>query len=262
MDNRLRVGRLFFGVATLASGVLQLAIGGMVRLVPKLPAWVPAPSIWPYAVGVVLIAVGLAIVAGRMVRTAATVLAAMILADVVLLYAPLMVVNPVVDRPFFRGFMWTNPLKCLALIGGAAILAARHPDEPRVFTARGVARLLPLAAVFLAVFLVVCGVQHFWYRDFVTAMVPAFMPARRFWTYFTGTALICGGTGILVPRTARLAATLSAVMIFLWVLMLHIPRALAGPAHANETAGIFEALALSGVALLVSACRPDRPRSG
>ena len=262
MDNRLRTGRIFFGLATLASGVLQLATGAMVRLVPKLPAWVPAPAIWPYAVGVVLIALGLAIVAGRMVRTAATVLAALVLADVVLLYAPLMVVNPVVDRPFFRGFMWTNPLKCLALIGGAALLAAWHPDQPRVITGRGVARLLPLAAVSLALFLVVGGVQHFWYRDFVTALVPAWMPARRFWTYFTGAALICGGVGILVPRTARLAATLTGVMIFLWVLMLHIPRALTGPNHANETAGIFEALALSGVALMVSAGRPDRPRSG
>ena len=49
-------------------------------------------------------------------------------------------------------------------------------------------------------------------------------------------------------------------MIFLWVLLLHIPRALAGPNHANEAAGVFEALALSGVALVVSAS--CAPRSG
>jgi uncharacterized membrane protein len=259
---RLTIGRLFLGLATIASGVLQLATGQMVRLVPKLPGWVPAPGLWPYAIGAVFIALGLAIVAGRMVRTAATVLASMVLAEVVLLYAPQMVVNPVVDRPFLRGFMWTNPLKCLALVGGAALLAARYPDAPRVLTARGIGRLEPLAAPFLALFLVVCGLQHFAYRDFVTQMVPAYMPGRRFWTYFTGVALIAGGAGILVPRTARLAAHLSALMIFLWVWMLHLPRALAGPGHANETAGIFEALALSGVALLASVPRPDSRRSG
>jgi uncharacterized membrane protein YphA (DoxX/SURF4 family) len=252
MDTRLLVGRLFFGVATFASGVLQLVVGDMVRLVPKLPGWVPAPAAWPYVVGVILVLLGLAIASGRMVRTATTVLAVMIVADVVLLYAPTMVVNPVVDRPFFRGFMWTNPLKCLALVGGAAILAARYADRPREVTGRGVARLETAAPVLLAAFLVVCGLQHFAYAGFVTQMVPAFMPARPFWTYFTGVALIGGGAGILVPRTARLAATLSAVMIFLWVWMLHFPRALAGPAHANETAGTFEALALSGVALLAS----------
>ena len=255
--NPLVVGRVLFGTAVAASGVLQIATGAMVRLVPKLPGWVPAPSILPYAVGVVFLAVGLAIVSGRMVRTAATVLAAMILADVVLLYAPQMVVNPALERPFLRGFMWTNPLKCLALVGGAAILAARHPDRPRALTARGVARLEPAAPVLMALFLIVCGLQHFAYAGFVTGMVPAFMPARPFWTYFTGVALIGGGAGMLVRRTARLAATLSAVMIFLWVWMLHLPRALAGPNHANETAGTFEALALSGVALLVSTVRRD-----
>jgi uncharacterized membrane protein YphA (DoxX/SURF4 family) len=68
-------------------------------------------------------------------------------------------------------------------------------------------------------------------------------------------ALFFGGVGILIPRTARLAATLSGVMIFLWVLMLHIPRSLSLPQHAFETAGIFEALALSGIAFTVAATR-------
>jgi len=94
--------------------------------------------------------------------------------------------------------------------------------------------VLQLGTVFLAVFLVVCGMEHLTYSDFVTGLVPSWIPGQRFWTYFTGVALIVGGAGILVPRTARLAATLSAVMIFLWVLLLHIPRALAGPHHAGE----------------------------
>ena len=65
---------------------------------------------------------------------------------------------------------------------------------------------------------------------------------QRFWTYFAGVALIAGGLGLVVRPTARLAAGLSALMIFSWVFLVHIPRALAGPNHANETAGVFEAL--------------------
>lgn len=168
-----------------------------------------------------------------------------------------MVVNPLIDRPFLRGFMWTNPLKCLALVGGAAILAGRLSDERRVLfpLVTGIGRLERFSAVFLALFLVVCGMQHFAYSDFVTGLVPFWIPRPRFWTYFTGVALIAGGSGILVPRTARLAASLSALMIFLWVLLLHIPLALVGPHRANETAGVFEALALSGVALMVAGTR-------
>jgi uncharacterized membrane protein YphA (DoxX/SURF4 family) len=246
------VGRTFFGLATVASGVLQLAIGGFVRLVPKLPDPVPAQALLAYLIGVVLIVLGLAVVSGRMVRTAATILGVMILL-MVLCLVPTTFFNPLIDRPLLRGFMWTNPLKSLALFGGAALVAGRWSDATRELFDTGLGRWARLGPVLLAVFLIVGGIQHFWYRVFVDTLVPAWIPpSQRFWTYFAGVALIAGGTGILVPRTARLAASMSGLMIFLWVVMLHIPRAISGPGHANETAGVFEALALSGVALLVA----------
>jgi uncharacterized membrane protein len=248
----LSLGRCFFGVATMASGVQQLVTGDFVRLVPKAPAWMPSHSISAYLVGVVLVAAGLAILSGRMARPAASTVGAMIFLMFLLLALPNVVANPLV------GFRWTNPLKSLALVGGAAILTGSLPDDGRVLSPPVVGswRLESLGAILLAIFLVVCGVQHFVYRDFVATLVPSWIPGQMFWTYFTSVALISGGAGILFRPTARLAATLSAVMIFLWVLLLHIPRAFAGPNHANETAGIFEALAISGVALMVAGTRP------
>ena len=247
----LSLGRSFFGAATMASGVLQLVTGEFVRLVPKAPAWMPSHSIAPYLVGVVLVAAGSAMLSGRMARTAASTVGAMILMMFLLLAAPNVVANPLV------GFMWTNPLKSLALVGGAAILIGTLPDDGHALSppTRAFWRLESLGTIFLAIFLVVCGMQHFVYRDFVDTLVPSWIPTPRFWTYFTGVALIAGGLGILFRPTARLAATLSGVMIFLWVLLLHIPRSLAGPNHANETAGAFEALAISGVALMVAGTR-------
>lgn len=47
------------------------------------------------------------------------------------------------------------------------------------------------------------------------------------------------------------AALLSALMIFLWVLLLHLPRAV-GMKSAGELDGVFEALAISGIALLLA----------
>ena len=49
-------------------------------------------------------------------------------------------------------------------------------------------------------------------------------------------------------------------MVFLWVLLLHIPRTVAMKS-TFELDGVFEALAISGVALLVAGSRPrgDRP---
>lgn len=55
-------------------------------------------------------------------------------------------------------------------------------------------------------------------------------------------------------QTHRLAGILAGVMIFLWGLLLHIPRSLEMKS-AFELAGVFEALGLAGVAWLVAASR-------
>ena len=168
------LGRCSFGAATVASGVLQLVTSDFVRIVPKLPAWVPAHSACAYLVGAALVVIGLAIASGRMVRPAASLLAAMLLVDLLFLYAPTLVATPGMDYPFLRGFMWTNPLKVLALVGGAALLVTRSGSDSSMLSAltEAVAKLEPLAVPFLALFLVVCGIQHFVYSDFVTTLVP------------------------------------------------------------------------------------------
>jgi len=243
-----------------ASGVLQLVVGEFARLVPWPAAW-PGQTGLACLTGLALVATGLAILSGRFVRSVGTILSVALGLTFLLVYLPSMTVyaDPRIDHPFFRGFMWTNPLKCLALVGGMALLARRLGDAPaRLLPVQeGVGRLARFGAMMLAAFLIVCGVQHFVYAPFVATLVPSWIPPSQiFWTYFAGVALIAGGIGILVPRTVRLAGSLSASMIFLWVLLVHIPRALAGPNHPFETAGVFEALALSGVALLVTALRP------
>jgi uncharacterized membrane protein len=236
---------------------LQLVTGEFVRLV-RWPAWLPGESVFVYLTGVVLVAIGLSILTDRQARAALSLLATLMLVHVFVLYPTQLLANPTVDRPLLRGFMWTNPLKSLGLVGGAALLASRLAQQPALLAplVRGIGSLALYGAALFALFLFVAGLQHFAYSGFVTGMVPSWMPARSFWTYFTGVALIAGGTGIVVQATARLAAMLTALMIFLWVLLLHLPRALGGPQRVFETAGLFEAVALSGVALVVAATRP------
>jgi len=236
------LGRLFFAISMVDFGIQQLVTAGFVRLVPPLPAWIPGPALWARLVGLVLIVLGVAIGTGRKARWAAAVLAALILLSFLFLHLPLAATNPLV------GFMWTNPFKALAMLGGVIILANALPDEdPGWFR-----KLRPLAPLFLGGFLLLGGIQHFVYADFVARLVPSWIPGTRFWVYFTGVALIAGGVGILLPKTQRLAATMSGIMILLWVLLLHIPRALADLHNAGETSGVFEALALSGVAFILA----------
>jgi uncharacterized membrane protein len=247
------MGRSFFAVGVIASGLQQLATGHFVRLVPKLPAWLPWPSFAAWLFGVLLVLLGVAFFVPRLARPACVSLAAMLLTLFFLLSLPQALTNP------WAGFMWTNPLKVLALLSGAILLAGGVREEASAANLR-YARALPWAAPLLGAFLAVCGIQHFVYADFVAQMVPAWLPERGLWAQLTGVCLMAAGVGVVIPRTVRLAATLTGIMIFSWVILLHVPRALASPSDPGETSGVFEALALSGVAFLLAGT-PTLPSS-
>lgn len=247
MSAPLQAGRVFYGVGMVAFGVQHLIYGDFVtRIVPALPSWMPERAPLAYVVGVMLIAAGLAILVRIRVRTAALILATLLALSVVLLYVPRLAADP------RQAGMITNMFKAIAFCGGALALA--RSVTSRVTVSEGVIdRLLPLGRYLFASFLIVAGIQHFLYSTFVATLVPSWIPPNQlFWTYFAGGALIAGGLGIVLPRTTRLAATLSGLMIFLWVFLLHIPRALVDVRNSNETTAVFEALAMSGIAFIIA----------
>lgn len=87
----------------------------------------------------------------------------------------------------------------------------------------------------------------------LAAMVPSWIPGRLFWAYLTGVAHIAAGLSILTTiKARRLAATLLASMIGLWVLILHIPKVVVSPGNLKEWSGAFIALAICGGALLIA----------
>ena len=258
LEKLARLGRVFFGISLVAFGAQAFLWGDFVAgRAPAFPALWPGRVAFAAATGVVLILCGGAIAVGRKLRPAGLTVAALIFAWAFLRNIPV----ALADRIY--GGAWTALAKGLALTGGGLAVAGL----PRRWTF--------VARVCLGAFLISSGIQHFLFVPFVASLVPAWIPGPRFWTYFAGVALIMGGAGLVLPPTARLAGSLSGLMIFLWFVMLHIPRALAAADAAsrrNEWTAVFEALAMSGIALVMAAVSaeprapasssPDRPRSG
>jgi uncharacterized membrane protein len=248
------LGRFFLAIPMVAFGLQHLVyLDFVTRVFPKLPAWIPGHTFLASLFGTLLLAAGIAIMIERVARLAALLLGAVILASFALLYMPLLVTNPP------NGGLWTSAGKALALSGGSFLAAgslyikSEAPAETFAPVIRALERLIPLGRFFFAAFLILCGIEHFIYTEFVAGLVPSWIPGHFFWAYFTGLALIAGGAGIIVPPTMRLAASLSGSMIFLWVVLLHIPRAVVNPRGSNETTAVFEALAMSGIAFMIAA---------
>jgi uncharacterized membrane protein len=252
-DKLVVVGRSFFGLALIAFGCQHFIYGDFIP--GRAPAWpvsVPGQLVWAYCSGALLVLSGAAIVAGKKARAAAILSGVMIFIWALLRHIPEVAADP-------HGIVLTNTGKALALFGGAFAVAGSLSEGTgndggfmRIINSQ--AGFIYLGRICLAAFLILCGFQHFIYAEFVVMLVPAWIPGHLFWTYFSGVALIAGGLGLLLPQTVSAAAALSGLMIFLWVLLLHIPRAIAAaPAQSrNEWIAVFEALAISGFALVLA----------
>jgi uncharacterized membrane protein len=247
-------GRLFYAAGIVALGLQHYYNADFIPVVvPSLPAWLHGRYFWTCVAGMGLIITGAAIMSRRAARAAAVLLGSVLLAIVVLRHVP----DQAAASPGSLG-AWTVALKALTLSGGAFAVAATlpgggSPRTDRVFTRFGCYCLGLTCAVF--------GTDHFLYVQFVASLVPAWMPGHVFWTYFCGAALIAAGLAMLLGIRARLAAGLLGAMIFAWLLMLHIPRALAqdyGADMGNEWTSVFEALAFSGIAFILSRTLPRK----
>lgn len=109
----------------------------------------------------------------------------------------------------------------------------------------------------LGVFLTISGIQHFLFVDFVKFLVPRWIPFDLFWAYAAGVALIISGLSLITKIKIKLVALLAGWMVFVWVIVLHIPRGIAEP-NASELTAVCEALAFSTLLLTVSRLSDDR----
>ena len=100
--------------------------------------------------------------------------------------------------------------------------------------------------------LICFGIDHFLYAEFVASLVPAWIPGHMMWTYFAGAALVGSGLGLLIHSKA--ITLLLATMLLLWVILLHIPRAVVSNSadKGNEVTSVFEALGFCGIALIIA----------
>ena len=94
------------------------------------------------------------------------------------------------------------------------------------------------------------GLMHFMKAGMMTSMVPAWVPGGVFWVYIIGLALIAAALSLITKKYIYLAAFLLAVLMFIFVLTIHLPGIMGGNQMAMS--GLLKDMSLGGGALLIA----------
>ena len=243
MTNTLALaGRYLFAIAVAAFGIDYLLHGHFATGHPPAPGYTPGAPWTAYLLGAYLVLAALGIVTGVAARRCALALGVLFFLCVVLLHGFQFM------GIVLHGGARTEAFEALAFGCEAFILAALLPGRPSA----AIDRLALVARFVFALSLIVFGVQHFLYAGYIATLVTAWIPGHLFLVYLSGVGFIAAGIAIAINVQARLAATAIGAMLLLWVLVLHLPRAIAAWSNGDEWSSLFVALGIGGGSLVVA----------
>jgi uncharacterized membrane protein len=244
-----KLGRIFFAIPLLVFAIEYLAHGRWQGGMPPVPPWTHGEHIFSYVTGAVLLAIGISLLINKEARLSATLLGLLFLFSVVFLHAAKHFSGIIHD-----GVIRTRAFETFALGGAAFLLTALvAKGSSTQFLASANPMLAVIGRYIYAFSMIIFGVQHFLYAQYIAFLIPKWMPAHLFLAYFTGVAFIAAGLAVALHFFSRLASVLLGLMFLLWVITLHTPRVIASPHNTDELVSLFVALAFSGASFLLAA---------
>ena len=206
-------GHAFFALTMICLGVMGMIARGFPPVWSGVPKTLPGREVLIYLCAIVSLVSGIGLLFERSAANASRLLLAYLLFWLIVVRLPHFVLTPTaVDA-------WWAVGDTLVMTAGAWVLY--------VWLAGG--KGLRIATIFYGLGLIPFGLAHFLYLKETVVDVPGYMPWPVFWAYFTGAAFIAAGVAIVIGVLPRLAATLSAVQIGLFTLLVWVPIVVKGP---------------------------------
>lgn len=105
----------------------------------------------------------------------------------------------------------------------------------------------------------ILGIIHFLLGSSIATGLPSFYFAPIFWVYLSGLSLLAASISILTGKYTRLACLLLALLFFILVLTVDLPRFLNNAASYIEISVLIKDITIAGGALIIAAVssRPD-----
>ena len=252
MGNLFNIGRILYGLAMAGIGFQIIYYHDFPYwLLPPKHSWIPGLVIIAYIFGILFVLTGACIVFEKKTRTTSLLTGTLLLLVFCFYFIPYQFMA---GSRYMHLLQWENAEKELAFCSGAFVIAGCYSEANKKTFYQSLGKLLPFGSILFSIPIISFGILHFLYAKNVADYVPSWVPNRLFWTYLAGTALIGSGLSIILKIKAGLAATLLGIMIFIWFIILHVPRVIASPVAylGSEITSAFIALAYSGIAFVIA----------
>jgi uncharacterized membrane protein YphA (DoxX/SURF4 family) len=181
-----------------------------------------------------------------------SILSSAILTLVFLSWLVLLQVPQIIAAPS-QELLWSGAAQIVTVVAGGWVLLAsfgsRTAGRDRWYRGdRGVRVARLLYAVALPLF----GLHHLFNATGAAEAVPAWLPVRLGFAYLTGAAHIVAGAAIVLGIVPRLAATLEAIMVSTFVVLVHVPGMIDAPKDPLQWTMFFVASAIASAAWIVA----------
>ena len=252
MGNQFNIGRIFYGIAMTGIGFQLIYYHDFPYwLLPPKHSSIPGLIMIAYIFGIMFVLTGACIVFEKKTKAVSLLTGSVLLLIFCFYFIPYQF-NA--SSRYLHLSQWENAEKELAISSGAFVIARCYDATNEKAFYRFLGKLIPLGPVLFSIPIISFGILHFLYAKDVADYVPSWMPNHMFWTYLAGTALIVSGLAIVLKIKSGLAAALLGTMIFIWFIVLHIPRVIASPVayRGSEVTSALIALAYSGIAFVIA----------
>ncbi len=249
MDRQALIGRYLLALALLLFALLHLSNAGNSTLSQVGPPWVTGNPLFTGAAGIALLVGAATLILGRNSDLVLGVLGAGLLIYALAFYLP-----GIIEKIHAPG-PWTSGAELISLCG-ALLACSGTPASASSPGSNPTRPAFRIGSILYAAPLLVFAAQHFLYAEFVGTLIPAWIPGHLFLACAVGAGFLAAALSIISGRLAWWGATLLGAQFLIWVLILHLPRALAANKSGDEWTSLVVALAMGGGAWVVAAGFP------
>lgn len=121
--------------------------------------------------------------------------------------------------------------------------------------------LTTLGRILFALPFAVFGINHFFMKDFYMGELTSFIPFGGYMILLTGVLLIATSLSILTKTYIRASTLTLAVMLFLFIVTIHIPQLFDADKYMIAMIALLKDISLMGGSLMIAGMTEAKAKS-